>query len=559
MTVAGFVTLIATLLLVVGGSLSKLSDNAETIHDSTIPFLLTLGSMDLSRSEVQQFLTDVSATHDREAYVEADAAAQIFLSGVAKFKEYYTQKNDAEHLWAVEQIETSFKIFHGKGLLMAEAYITEGLDAGNRMMKGDEDIVGFDQGSIRVAEELFVFRKDLLESADAIAQSSADLANETMVKLQIGGVIAILLAIAMSTIMARSILRKLGGEPHEIAGILNQLADADLTVTIDTKGKDKGSVLFGVKVMVEKLTNIVSNVRRTTDSITIASKELAAGNTNLSQRTEEQASSLEETASSMEELTSAVRQNDDNARQANQLAHNASDVAIKGGKVVDDVVVTMASISASSNKIMDIISVIEGIAFQTNILALNAAVEAARAGEQGRGFAVVAGEVRSLAQRSAAAAKEITALIEESVEKVQSGSKQVDEAGATMSEIVLAVKRVTDIMSEISAASQEQGAGIEQVNQAIAHMDEGTQQNAALVEEASAAAEAMNAQATELYAAVSAFKLNAKKSAATARSAPPKPPRIKRKVTQAPPPIINTRKLAQKFKADENEDEWKEF
>jgi len=561
MCVAGVVVLIASLILVIGASLTKLSDNAKIINDVTIPNLLTIASMDVSRSEVQQFLTDVSATRDREAYAEAEAAAKTFLNGAEKFKQYYSDNDDSYHLNEVKEIEKSFKLFYDSGKAMAEAYIIDGIDAGNLMMKGNGVIAGFDNDSVKVADNLSVFRSEVLESVNVITQLAQDKAKQTMQVLWIGGIISILIAIFMGTIVARSIMQKLGGEPHDLATILSQLSDADLTVKIDTKVKDKSSVLFGIKVMVEKLSEIVSNVRSTTDSITIASNEIASGNADLSQRTEEQASSLEETASSMEELTAAVRQNSDNAKQANQLARSASDIATKGGKVVDDVVITMASISTSSRKIMDIISVIEGIAFQTNILALNAAVEAARAGEQGRGFAVVAGEVRNLAQRSAAAAKEIAALIDASVEKVDSGTKQVDEAGATMSEIVLAVKRVTDIMSEISAASHEQGAGIEQVNQAITQMDEVTQQNAALVEQATAAAEAMNAQAAELFKAVSAFKLDTKTSTRTAQLAPtPAPtPIIKRAVTQAAPPSSNTRNLALKTKVDDDEDEWKEF
>jgi methyl-accepting chemotaxis protein len=294
----------------------------------------------------------------------------------------------------------------------------------------------------------------------------------------------------------------------EAVDVANAVAKGDLTRQIEVKsGDETGQLLQALKNMNESLTGIVTEVRGTTDSIITSSHEIAQGNADLSQRTEEQASNLEETASSMEELTSTVRQNAENARQANQLASNASDIAVKGGQVVGDVVHTMASISDSSKKIVDIISVIDGIAFQTNILALNAAVEAARAGEQGRGFAVVAGEVRSLAQRSAAAAKEIKTLIDDSVGKVDAGTRQVNQAGTTMTEIVQAVKRVTDIMAEIAAASNEQSAGIEQVNQAITQMDEMTQQNAALVEEAAAAAEAMEEQGNALYEAVGTFKV----------------------------------------------------
>jgi methyl-accepting chemotaxis protein len=252
---------------------------------------------------------------------------------------------------------------------------------------------------------------------------------------------------------------------------------------------------------------MVTLIKSSTDSINVAAREIAAGNSDLSSRTEQQASSLEETASSMEELTSTVKQNADNSSQANTLAAGAAAVAVKGGKVVSDVVLTMNNINDSSKKIEDIISVIDGIAFQTNILALNAAVEAARAGEQGRGFAVVATEVRNLAQRSAAAAKEIKTLIGDSVGKVSEGTRLVDEAGRTMQEIVASVKRVTDIMADITAASREQSTGIEQVNQAIAQMDEVTQQNAALVEQAAAAAESMEEQSERLTAAVSVFRL----------------------------------------------------
>jgi len=295
---------------------------------------------------------------------------------------------------------------------------------------------------------------------------------------------------------------------NEVVRVLGALAKGDLTekITNDYQGTF-GTLKDDSNITVEKLTEVISHIKDATDAINTAAKEIAHGNTDLSQRTEEQASSLEETAASMEELTATVKQNAENAKQANQLSQSASSVAEKGGAVVQQVVGTMTSINESSRKIVDIISVIDGIAFQTNILALNAAVEAARAGEQGRGFAVVAAEVRNLAQRSAAAAKEIKHLIDDSVGKVGEGSKLVAQAGATMEEIVTAVKRVTDIMSEISAASLEQSQGIEQVNQAITQMDDVTQQNAALVEEAAAAAESMEEQAHELTKLVGTFRL----------------------------------------------------
>ncbi|WP_139133425.1 methyl-accepting chemotaxis protein, partial [Pandoraea sp. ISTKB] len=318
-----------------------------------------------------------------------------------------------------------------------------------------------------------------------------------------------------------SILRRAINHPLRVAlAMSKQIAAGDLTGKAEGTGRDEiGQLLFGLTVMKNSLLSIVSDVREGIESINIASREIAAGNTDLSARTEQQAASLEQTASSMEELTATVKQNADNAKQASVLAVNASEIAARGGQVVGNVVDTMQGISTSSHKIVDIISVIEGIAFQTNILALNAAVEAARAGEQGRGFAVVAGEVRTLAQRSAAAAKEIKVLIEDSVGRVENGSALVAQAGHTMDEIVQAVQRVTDIMGEISAASAEQSSGIEQVNRAVTQMDEVTQQNAALVEEAAAAAGSLEDQAHRLRDAVSVFRVGDAFQAAGAPSA----------------------------------------
>jgi methyl-accepting chemotaxis protein len=318
------------------------------------------------------------------------------------------------------------------------------------------------------------------------------------------------LACALSTVVVllnRGIIRALGGEPAYAAEIANRIADFDLTATVEIAPDDRSSLLFSMKRMQERLTRTLDTIKASASSIAAATHQVAAGNTDLSQRTEEQAASLEETASSMEELTATVRHNADNAQQATTLATTASGIAQRGGEVVGRVVDTMHGIADSSSKVGEIIAVIEGIAFQTNILALNAAVEAARAGEQGRGFAVVAGEVRTLAQRSASAAREIKALIGESVDRVQAGSKLVGEAGSTIDEVVQSVRRVTDIIGEISSASEEQRTGIEQVNQAVSQMDKVTQQNAALVEEASAAAHAMAEQAQALRDAVAVFRI----------------------------------------------------
>ncbi|TWI67410.1 methyl-accepting chemotaxis protein [Pseudoduganella lurida] len=367
--------------------------------------------------------------------------------------------------------------------------------------------------------------------------------------------------------ISRALLKELGGEPAYAVGIVGSIAAGNLAVAIDTRPGDTTSLLHAMRVMRDSLVDIIAQVRSGSQTIAQASAEIAAGNLDLSGRTEQQAGTLEETAASMEQLTSAVKQNSEHARQANQMALSASEVAVKGGAIVERVVDTMASINDSSKKIVDIIGVIDGIAFQTNILALNAAVEAARAGEQGRGFAVVASEVRSLAQRSATAAKEIKTLIGDSVDKVEAGAKLVDDAGETMQEIVSSVRRVTDIMSEISAASHEQTAGIEQVNQAIGTMDAVTQQNAALVEQAAAAADALEHQAGHLAGIVSVFRID---GGAQAALPVPKqqvfakaPARIALPASRRPavPPAAkaSAAKAPVKQKALASNEEWEEF
>ncbi|MFJ1298476.1 methyl-accepting chemotaxis protein [Pseudomonadota bacterium AL_CKDN230030165-1A_HGKHYDSX7] len=355
-----------------------------------------------------------------------------------------------------------------------------------------------------------VFTKALLAYVDYTSRIGEEISNKaaadvtrSVIIMQFGGLVVVALIVSLFILFNRRVFTPL----REVTRIFERIASGDLTGRIAATSRNEIGVLVdALKRMQDSLVRTVTGIRTGAETISLGSNEIAAGNADLSSRTEEQAASLEETAASMEEMASTVKQNADNARQANQLAASASEVAQRGGAAVAEVVETMSAISGSSKKISEIVSVIDGIAFQTNILALNAAVEAARAGEQGKGFAVVAGEVRSLAQRSSTAAKEIKDLIEDSASKVNVGASQVERAGTTMQEIVTSVKRVTDIMGEITTASDEQARGVDQVNTAISQMDEVTQQNAALVEESAAAAGAMQDQVTELVRAVAAFK-----------------------------------------------------
>ena len=404
-------------------------------------------------------------------------------------------------------------------------------------VRGDkESAIVMLETEMRPAQLAYMEALDKLEEMQIELIQEAARSGQTRYEQARALLLGLLVAMAaMGGLLGWWITRSITGPILAAVNVAERVAEGDLGSRIDIRGRDETArLLAALKRMNEALVRIVSTVRNSSDSIATGSAEIASGNADLSQRTEEQASALEETAASMEQLGSTVKQNADNARQANQLAMSASTVAIQGGEVVGQVVDTMKGINDSSRKIADIISVIDGIAFQTNILALNAAVEAARAGEQGRGFAVVASEVRSLAQRSAEAAKEIKGLITASVERVEQGTVLVDRAGSTMEEVVTAIRRVTDIMGEISSASTEQSQGVNQVGEAVGQMDRVTQQNAALVEQSAAAADSLKQQAQQLVSAVAVFKLG-NEGAAHGVAANTAMPAVKRHTPAATP------------------------
>jgi methyl-accepting chemotaxis protein len=503
------VGLFSVALVVVGLLLSDLTRDVKQINAETLPNVVAVDEMDLSRSDVQQFLTDVSATHDPAGYKDAEESATRFHHGAEAFKQLYKQRNDINGQKTVEALEADFNKFYATGKVMADTYVTQGMEAGNLLMKGTDSKPGFDKESEILLKGMKKFREQQLSEADAISAGAMRNGNFILSAMVLGGVAAALVAMVFGTWIANGIVHQLGGEVGDAANLARHVAEGDLTVGIDLEKGDTTSLMAQLKAMQDSLAKVVTNVRQGSESVAAASAEIAEGNHDLSARTESQASSLEQTSASMEDLATKVKQNADNAHQANQLALSASAIATSGGEVVAQVVETMKHINDSSSRIFDIISVIDGIAFQTNILALNAAVEAARAGEQGRGFAVVASEVRSLAGRSAEAAKEIKVLIGASVERVEEGSNQVDQAGVTMTEIVSSIRRVADIMGEISAASNEQSLGVTQVDEAVHHMDQVTQQNAALVEEMAAAASTLKSQALDLVHTVAVFKVPA--------------------------------------------------
>ena len=490
------------IVLVAVLQMQAMRNSTQEITDNWLPSVMLVGNLKAAISNLRTLESQHVLNTDEAAM---ERFAQTMVSTVAAIEalrlDYTKLVNTPDEQALSTALETDWKKYQTQHQELVDMSTRREKFPARKLLEGDAKLT-FDSLSASVDKVTALNQ----QGAGAAAQATEAHANQARSVMLIATLVALVAAAAAATWLIRSITRPI----RTVVALADQIAEGDLSqaITVDSTN-ETGQLLAALQRMQTQLVQVVANVRSGSESVATASAEIAQGNHDLSARTEQQASALEETAASMEELGSTVRQNADNAREANQLAMNASTVAVQGGEVVGQVVQTMKGINESSRKIADIISVIDGIAFQTNILALNAAVEAARAGEQGRGFAVVASEVRSLAGRSAEAAKEIKTLIGTSVERVEHGTALVDKAGATMTEVVTSIRRVTDIMGEISAASSEQSSGVAQVGEAVTQMDQATQQNAALVEEMAAAASSLKSQAQDLVGVVAVFKLGA--------------------------------------------------
>jgi len=564
-----FTLLVALIALMVVGTdglsqLSRAQQRLDKVQDNLIPSIegLNLAKGYLADSRLAGYRLSVfSNLADKSALDKAynDAHAKFDDVIAAYEKERVVDDTDRK---MIEADKAAMQAYRQALVPFLEGAHSGDMDAVRASLAAGTPLATSAAGVKKAIDDHIAYNNKLLKDVRDESLAAYNAAFRIMVGVVILGVV-------VTGVLAWQLYSVIKHSLDSIRGTLEEVSQSlDLTRQIKVERMDEiGHTAVAFNKLLEQIAGVIGTVRASTMAVGSASQQIAAGTGDMAQRTSSQAAALEQTAASMEELTSTVGQNADNARQANQLARSASEVAAQGGTVVEQVVVTMGSINESSRKIVDIISVIDGIAFQTNILALNAAVEAARAGEQGRGFAVVATEVRNLAQRSAAAAKEIKALIDDSVEKVGSGTKLVEQAGSTMQDVVASIKQVTDIVGEISAATQEQNDGIAQVHRAVTEMDQGTQQNAAMVEETAATAASLREQAERLEQAVSAFKIDAMHAAyvaPVAKAAAPVAPSASVTVLPKAPPRAKpiAKPTPQKVKAASASaaaDEWEEF
>jgi len=504
---AAVVTTFLVALLVLGSQLMALEAGVLRINQRSLPLVTAVDRMDLSRSEVQQFLTDVAATHDPGAYQEADATVKRFNAAADEAAGRLVADADSALRRELDEIRQDFDRLNRSGRQMAEVYVRDGIEAGNQLMKGQEGRPGFDALSAQLGERLTRLREGVQAGALAEAQSDLVIARRMRWSMLIGALLATGVATLAAAWIIRRVLRQLGGEPQLAVGAVEQVGQGDLATPVPTGAGDADSLLAHLSDMQQRLAGVVLTVRDRATHVETASIELEKGSADLAERTAHHAGVLAVAASSMHAVHQGIQSNVAGAHQANGKAEAARQAALRGGELVEHFVGTMDGIQQSSRRIAEIIGVIDGIAFQTNILALNAAVEAARAGEQGRGFSVVAGEVRSLASRSAEAAREIKSLITTSVERVEEGTRQVGQARAVMTEVVTDIEQLRHSVDGISRATAEQQAQVAQVAEAVTGMDQLTQQNAAMVEQSAAAIGHMRRQAHELREAVGVFRL----------------------------------------------------
>ncbi len=472
-------------------SLQVVKKDATQVEKESMPYALLADNIVVNTVEVQQWLTDVSATHNPDGYKDAEEAARGFHEGIEKFKEMFREENDTAALTQVEELEIAFDAFYKTGKQMADTYINQGVDAGNKLMES------FDETSARLAGRVSLLRDSQVNEANTLTEDIVVAVNRVERVLFTLGGITVILSVLIAFMITRRILKQLGGEPSHIAEIAERIAAGDLTMKLESGSKGDSGVYAAMKTMTEKLKEVVINVKSAADNVASGSQELSSSSEEMSQGATEQAASAEEASASMEQMASNIRQNADNAQQTEKISVKAAGDAREGGEAVSKAVSAMKEIAGK-------ISIIEEIARQTNLLALNAAIEAARAGEHGKGFAVVAAEVRKLAERSQTAAAEISDLSSSSVDVAE-------QAGEMLSKIVPDIQKTADLVQEINAASNEQNTGAEQINKSIQQLDQVIQQNAGASEEMSSTSEELSSQAEQLQQAIGFFKLDIRK------------------------------------------------